>query len=85
MAGKRKRWSPGISAACGYVLTCHPKQGRPGYLQHFDGGAGRTTEGENAGVFILKANRIKRRSLDAFSAWMGDGGGDSLSCKIDEG
>lgn len=63
---EKERWSPRSSAACGYVLACHSKQGRLGYLQHSDGGAGMATEGENAGGSILEANRVKRRSLDAF-------------------
>lgn len=68
-----------------WVCADPPPQAGETFLQHFDGGAGRTTEGENAGGFILKANRIKRRSLDAIWTWMWDGGDESLSCKIDEG
>lgn len=54
------------SAACGYVLTWHSKQGRVSYLEPSDGGAGMAAEEEHAGGFTLEAARVRRGSLSGF-------------------
>lgn len=65
MQGKGRMWFLS-KELCRCVLTWCSKQGRVGYLQLSDRGAGMAVEKEHSGGFILEAARVRRRSLGGF-------------------